>query len=124
MNPRFTLTEPNKAPGEDLILTPEAVDFIIELNDLASARRDELMAARQARRDAIGAGKDPQFLPETAHIRADDSWRGAPIAPGLEDRRVEITGPTERKMTINALNRVQRPGWPTGRTPTPRLGTT
>lgn len=104
MNPRLSITEPGKAPGEDLILTPEAVDFIIELNDLATARRDELMAARHARRDAIGAGKDPTFLPETAHIRADDSWRGAPIAPGLEDRRVEITGPTERKMTINALN--------------------
>ena len=44
------------------------------------------------------------FLPETAHIRADASWRVAPPAPGLVDRRVEITGPTDRKMTINALN--------------------
>ena len=62
------------------------------------------MTARKARRDAIGRGEDPTFLPETKHIRDDDSWRGAPLAPGLEDRRVEITGPTERKMTINALN--------------------
>lgn len=104
MNPRLTITEPTKASGEDLILSPEAVDFIIALNDLAAPRREELMAARKARRDAIGRGEDPTFLPETKHIREDDSWRGAPLAPGLEDRRVEITGPTERKMTINALN--------------------
>lgn len=104
MNPRLTITEPSKAPGEDLILSDEAVDFIIALNDLAAPRRAELMAARKATRDRIGAGIDPTFLPETQHIRDDASWRGAPLAPGLEDRRVEITGPTERKMTINALN--------------------
>jgi len=104
MNPRLTITEPGKAPGEDLILTDEAIDFIIALNDLAAPRRDELLAARRARRDAIARGEDPTFRPETKHIRDDDSWRGAPLAPGLEDRRVEITGPTERKMTINALN--------------------
>lgn len=104
MNPRLTINAPCKAPGEDIILTPEALDFIIELNDLATARRDELIDARHAARDRIGQGIDPTFLPETAHIREDASWRGAPLAPGLEDRRVEITGPTERKMTINALN--------------------
>ena len=104
MNPRLTITEPTKASGEDLILSPEAIDFIIALNDLAAPRRDDLLAARKARRDAIGRGQDPTFLPETKHIRDDSSWRGAPLAPGLEDRRVEITGPTERKMTINALN--------------------
>lgn len=104
MNPRLTITEPSKAPGEDLILTDEAIDFIIALNDLAAPRRAELMAARKAARDRIGAGIDPTFLPETKHIREDASWRGAPLAPGLEDRRTEITGPTERKMTINALN--------------------
>lgn len=104
MNPRLTITEPSKAPGEDLILSDEAVDFIIALNDLAAPRRAELMKARKETRDRIGAGIDPTFLPETKHIRDDLSWRGAPLAPGLEDRRVEITGPTERKMTINALN--------------------
>lgn len=104
MNPRLTITEPTKAPGEDQILTPEAIDFIIALNDLAAPRRDELMAERKAARDRIGAGQDPTFLEETRHIREDDTWQGAPLAPGLEDRRVEITGPTERKMTINALN--------------------
>ncbi|HHU37870.1 MAG TPA: malate synthase A [Propionibacterium sp.] len=104
INPRFSKQAPGVAPGEELILTPDAIDFIVQLNDVATERRDELMAARHARRESISQGNDPKFLPETAHIRADDSWRGAPLAPGLEDRRVEITGPTERKMTINALN--------------------
>ncbi len=104
INPRFTKKAPSTAPGEDLILTPKAIDFIVALNDLATERRDGLLAARRERRAAIGRGEDPTFLAETAHIRADDTWRGAPVAPGLEDRRVEITGPTERKMTINALN--------------------
>ena len=103
-NPRFTKQAPSTAPGEEQILTPAAIDFIVALNDVATGRRDELMAARRARREAISQGNDPTFLPETAHIRADDTWAGAPLAPGLEDRRVEITGPTERKMTINALN--------------------
>ena len=79
-NPRFSKQAPDTAPGEELILTPEAVDFIVELNDLATERRDELLAARKARREAISQGTDPTFLPETAHIRADDSWKGAPLA--------------------------------------------
>ena len=103
-NPRFTKVAPGIAPGEEQILTPAAIEFIVQLNDLASNRRDELVEARHARREAIANGDDPRFLPETAHIRADETWQGAPLAPGLEDRRVEITGPTERKMTINALN--------------------
>ncbi len=103
-NPRFSKQVPTTAPGEEFILTPAAIDFIVALNDVATGRRDELLAARRTRREAISCGNDPTFLPETAHIRADDTWTGAPLAPGLEDRRVEITGPTERKMTINALN--------------------
>ncbi|MFC8303877.1 malate synthase A [Specibacter sp. NPDC057265] len=86
------------------ILTPEALDFIAALNRTATARRQELLAARRTRRSQILSGTDPRYLPETAHIRADPHWRVAPLAPGLEDRRVEITGPVERKMTINALN--------------------
>jgi hypothetical protein len=59
---------------------------------------------REERQQAIDRGQMPDFLPETAAIRADDTWKGAPPAPGLVDRRVEITGPVDRKMVINALN--------------------
>jgi malate synthase len=89
---------------QDEILTPEALDFIAALNSTTAERRAGLLAARQARRSKIAAGSDPRFLPETAAIRDDPNWRVAPPAPGLEDRRVEITGPVDRKMTINALN--------------------
>jgi malate synthase len=85
------------------ILSAEAVAFVADLNRLFRPRRDELLAARAARRAEIAAGGTLDFLPETADIRAGD-WR-VPAAPAdLSDRRVEITGPTERKMTINALN--------------------
>lgn len=59
---------------------------------------------RDERQQAIDRGQLPDFLPETAAIRADDTWKGAAPAPGLVDRRVEITGPVDRKMVINALN--------------------
>jgi malate synthase len=85
------------------ILSAEAVAFVADLNRLFRPRRDELLAARAVRRAEIAAGGTLGFLPETADIRAGD-WR-VPTAPAdLTDRRVEITGPTERKMTINALN--------------------
>ncbi|WP_434740518.1 malate synthase A [Micromonospora sp. SH-82] len=90
-------------PGFDQILTPEAVAFVAELHRRFGARRDELMALRVARQAEIDAGNGLDFLPETAHVREGD-WRVAPPAPGLVDRRAEITGPTDRKMTINALN--------------------
>src|SRR5882757_1403334 len=80
------------------ILTPEAVDFVTGLNRRFAPRRDELIAARAAKR-----GQKLDFLPETAHIR-DAQWQVATAPPALTDRRVEITGPTERKMAINALN--------------------
>ena len=86
------------------ILTPAALAFVGELQSRFGARRDELVAARRARRDEVARTGRLDFLPETASIRDDPSWRVAEAPPALTDRRVEITGPTERKMTINALN--------------------
>jgi malate synthase len=88
----------------DEILTPDALDLIATLHRELGARRLELLAARARRQDQLSAGAMLDFLPATAAIRADSSWRVAPPAPGLVDRRVEITGPTDKKMTINALN--------------------
>jgi malate synthase len=89
---------------QDEVLTPDALSFIAKLHRATAERRQELLQARRTRRADIAAGADPQFLRETEHIRNDSSWRVAPPAPGLEDRRVEITGPVDKKMTINALN--------------------
>ncbi|MCH7230261.1 malate synthase A [Glycomyces sp. L485] len=89
---------------QDEILTPEALDFLAELHHAFVGRRQELLQRRQQLRTQIANGLDPRFLPETTDIRDDISWSVATLAPGLEDRRVEITGPCERKMTINALN--------------------
>jgi malate synthase len=86
------------------VLTPDALAFIAKLHRATSGRRQELLQARRTRRADIAAGADPRFLRETEHVRNDPSWRVAPPAPGLEDRRVEITGPVDKKMTINALN--------------------
>ncbi len=88
----------------DEILTPDALDLIAMLQRELGARRQELLAARARRQEQLSAGAMLDFLPETASIRADTSWRVAPPAAGLVDRRVEITGPTDKKMTINALN--------------------
>ncbi len=85
------------------ILTPEALDFIVTLQREFNLRRKELLAARIIRQQAIDAGARPDFLPETANIRAAD-WKIAPLPADLQDRRVEITGPVDRKMIINALN--------------------
>ena len=85
------------------ILSEEAVAFVADLNRRFRPRRNELLAARAARRAEIAGGDSLGFLAETADVRAGD-WT-VPAAPAdLTDRRVEITGPTERKMTINALN--------------------
>ena len=89
--------------GRDRILTPGALDFLAALHHRFEDRRQELLALRRARRDAVAGGSGPDFLPETADVRAAD-WAVAQIPPYLRDRRVEITGPTDRKMTINALN--------------------
>ena len=85
------------------ILTPEALDFLVSLQREFNLRRKELLAARIIRQQAIDAGARPDFLPETANIRAAD-WKIAPLPADLQDRRVEITGPVDRKMIINALN--------------------
>src|SRR6266852_9677408 len=86
------------------ILTPQALDLVALLQRELGPRRTELLAARAARQQALSAGATLDFLAETAQIRADRSWRVASPAAGLVDRRVEITGPTDKKMTINALN--------------------
>ena len=105
---------PTYAPGIEVnapispsfaeILTPEALSFAARLQRGFGARREELLATRTERQKDWDAGKLPDFLPETAHIRTDDSWRVNASPPDLQDRRVEITGPVDRKMVINALN--------------------
>jgi len=89
---------------QDEILTPDALAFVAALHRAFAPRRQELLQLRQERRVKIANGVDPGFLPETQAVREDFSWSVATLAPGLEDRRVEITGPCDRKMTINALN--------------------
>ena len=91
-------------PRQAEILTAEAVAFVTGLVRTFGDRRDGLLAARAARRARFAAAGGPDFLPETAGIRADPSWSVAPAPTALLDRRVEITGPTEAKMAINALN--------------------
>ena len=88
----------------DEILTPEAIGLLATLHGELGNRRAELLAARQQRQAEIIAGGSFDFLPETRHIREDPAWQVALPAAGLADRRVEITGPTEKKMAVNALN--------------------
>jgi malate synthase len=88
----------------DEILTPRAIELIAALHAELGPRRFEALAARRRRQAELSRGAMLDFLPETADIREDPAWRVAAPAPGLVDRRVEITGPTEKKMTINALN--------------------
>jgi malate synthase len=89
--------------GQDTILSAEALDFLAALQREFGARRDELLAARRTRRDTVSRTGKLDFLPETQEIR-DGEWRVAAAPEDLVDRRVEMTGPTDRKMTINALN--------------------
>lgn len=86
------------------ILTPEALAFIALLHRSFNPTRKALLERRKIRQAELDRGQLPDFLPETKHIRENDAWKGAPPAPGLVDRRVEITGPTDRKMVVNALN--------------------
>ena len=99
----ITITPP-PIRHQELVLTAESLAFIGKLHQQFEARRQELMKRRHTVRAKIANGQNPRFLEETRSIREDNSWKVAPLAPGLEDRRVEITGPTDRKMTINALN--------------------
>lgn len=91
------------SPEFETILTPEALAFVLRLEQAFGQRRRELLARRNERQAAIDNGQMPDFLPETAVIRSSD-WTVAPIPADLQDRRVEITGPVDRKMIINALN--------------------
>lgn len=91
-------------PGYDTILTPGCLSFLAQLHRQFNPVRKELLAKRVTRQRELDAGKFPKFLVETAEIRRDTSWRGPTIPADLLDRRVEITGPVDRKMIINALN--------------------
>jgi malate synthase len=91
-------------PGYATVLTPEALNFVAKLHRSFNARRLDLLAKRAERQLKIDAGTLPDFLPDTAHIRSDRAWHVAPIPADLQRRHVEITGPTDKKMLINALN--------------------
>ena len=85
------------------VLTEEAREFVTLLQRELGPERDELLARRHERAERLRAGELPDFLPETAAVRAGD-WRVPPAPADLQDRRVEITGPVDAKMVINALN--------------------
>lgn len=90
-------------PAYEDILTPESLALVDKLHRAFEPRRQELLAARVERAKRLDAGEIPDFLPETKHIREGD-WKVAPVPKALECRRVEITGPVEAKMVINAFN--------------------
>ncbi|MBZ5727656.1 MAG: malate synthase A [Acidobacteriia bacterium] len=94
---------PSGSDAQELVLSPEAVRFVVKLAREFEPRRRGLLEARRTRQQAIDSGILPDFLPETAPIR-ESEWTVAPIPADLLDRRVEITGPVDRKMIINALN--------------------
>ncbi|MFE9697146.1 malate synthase A [Streptomyces sp. NPDC006270] len=100
----LAIVDAEPLPRQEEVLTDAALAFVAELHRRFTPRRNELLALRGERRAEIARTSTLDFLPETAAIRADDSWRVAPAPAALSDRRVEITGPTDRKMTINALN--------------------
>ncbi|WP_406413075.1 malate synthase A [Streptomyces sp. NBC_01614] len=100
----LAIVDAEPLPRQEEVLTEAALAFVAELHRRFTPRRDELLARRAERRAEIARTSTLDFLPETAAIRADDSWTVGPCPPALQDRRVEITGPTDRKMTINALN--------------------
>jgi len=101
--PKGVVLRGSVTPAFAQILTPEALAFVATLHRKFEPRRQELLAARAARQKLFDGGQLPDFLPATQKIRKSD-WRIAPQPKDLLDRRVEITGPTDRKMVINALN--------------------
>ncbi|WP_156760846.1 malate synthase A [Microbacterium karelineae] len=101
--PAIDVTGPMRERYEQ-ILTPDALAFIAQLHELFAGPRYDRLAARLRHGYEIGNGRDPRFREDTKRIRERDDWRVAGAGPGLEDRRVEITGPTDPRMTINALN--------------------
>ncbi|MGW1881585.1 malate synthase A [Streptomyces sp. NPDC001970] len=100
----LAIVDAQPLPRQEEVLTDAALAFVAELHRRFTPRRDELLARRAERRAEIARTSTLDFLPETAQIRQDESWKVAPAPAALNDRRVEITGPTDRKMTINALN--------------------
>ncbi|MFH9298393.1 malate synthase A [Streptomyces sp. NPDC017520] len=100
----LAIVDAKPLPRQEEVLTDAALAFVAELHRQFTPRRNELLARRGERRAEIARTSTLDFLPETAAVRADDSWKVAPAPAALNDRRVEITGPTDRKMTINALN--------------------
>ena len=90
-------------PEWDEILSDDALGFVAMLHKEFNPRREELLRAREERKARLDAGELPDFLPETREVR-EGEWRVAPVPADLQDRRVEITGPVDRKMVINALN--------------------
>ncbi len=90
--------------AQAVILTDDALTFLAAVHRTFDSTRQTLLAARQDSQRKLDGGAALDFPAETAQIRAEPSWHCAPPGPGLEDRRVEITGPTDRKMVINALN--------------------
>jgi len=99
----MTITVVPSVEVESQVLTADAREFLSELARKFEKRRQELLARRRVRQKEIDSGHLPDFLAETAEVRKGD-WRVAPIPADLRDRRVEITGPVDRKMIINALN--------------------
>ncbi|MGH3057816.1 MAG: malate synthase A [Gaiellaceae bacterium] len=96
------LLAPSEGRDEE-VLSPDALAFVAELHRRFDGTRRALLAARAKRQGQLDAGELPDFLPGTREVREGD-WRVAPVPPDLQDRRVEITGPVDRKMVINALN--------------------
>ena len=105
--PTDTATSPTivgpRTANSERILTPDALEFVATLQRVFGPRREALLARRRDRWQAVQAGETLDFLPETTAVRAAE-WRVAPAPKDLDDRRVEITGPVDRKMMINALN--------------------
>lgn len=87
-----------------VVLNKETLIFLANLHRTFNGTRKALLHRRTIRQAELDKGNALDFLPETKHIRDNDAWVGAPPAPGLVDRRIEITGPVDRKMVVNALN--------------------
>ena len=99
---RIEIRGPKEGRAND-ILTPEALEFVADLHRRFNPTRKTLLARRAERQARLDAGEALGFLPETRDVR-EGAWKVAPVPKDLQDRRVEITGPVERKMMINALN--------------------
>ena len=101
--PSGLLISGNISPAFATVLTPDALTFFVKLATKFEPTRQSLLEARAMRQKQFDSGTLPDFLPATEHIR-DGNWVVAPVPADIQDRRVEITGPTDRKMVINALN--------------------